>query len=40
VIDPNVNNWYPGGRAPWGILVVLIAEIALIIWVAAVAGHP
>jgi hypothetical protein len=34
MIDPDVNNWYPRGT-PWGILVVLIGEIALIIWVAS-----
>jgi hypothetical protein len=40
MIDPNVNNWYPGGRPPWGIVVVLIGVIALIIWVASGGGTP
>lgn len=33
--DPNVNNWYPGGRPPWCILLVLIGGFVLIIWLAS-----
>lgn len=37
--DPDVNNWYPGGRPPWGIWLALVAWIVVVIGAAYVFGN-